>query len=167
MNRLTSGSGRTGAPVRFADDLLSRGCIAIAPGKLASIGDEALRDGTGAVPERFLFGCGSGISIGSALSGNGGAGLLRSCAAEKEGRSLLSIGGVAWTIGMLAEDVLDVRTVVPVAVDLESDVCVVALPDLLRFLYSAIASASRSLTRDAIGVRASDAIVGGSPRRFP
>ena len=55
---------------------------------------------------------------------------------------------------MLAEEVFDDRTVVPVAVDFESDVCVVALPDLLRFLYSAIASASRSRTREAIGVSA-------------
>lgn len=43
--------------------------------------------------------------------------------------------------------------VIPLVVDLESEVCVPALPLLLRFLYSAIASASRSRTLDAIGAR--------------
>ena len=60
---------------------------------------------------------------------------------------MLGVGAV------LADEISEGVALVPFVVDFESEVCVPALPDLFRFLYSAIASASFSLTRVAIGDR--------------
>lgn len=53
---------------------------------------------------------------------------------------------------------------IPLVVDFESEVWVPALPLLLRFLYSAIASASRSRTREAIGDKTEAGFIGGKLR---
>lgn len=54
------------------------------------------------------------------------------------------------------------RPEAPLLVGFESDACVPALPLRLRFLYSAIASASRSRTRDAMGERTEAGFIEGA-----